>query len=62
MAVVDLAPDFSTGTVRTRLTNPAFDVPSTMTAAGGSLYAVDARFGIQVTADTPYNIVRFDRP
>jgi len=62
VAVIDLASDFTTGVVRTRITNPAFDVPTTVAAAGGSLYAVNARFGIQVSPDTPYNVVRFSRP
>jgi hypothetical protein len=62
VAVIDLSPDFATGTVRTRITNPSFDVPTTLTAAGTSLYAVNARFGIQVTPDTPYTVVRFGRP
>jgi len=62
VAVIDLSPDFATGTVRTRILNPSFDVPTTLTAAGGSLYAVNARFGIQVTPDTPYTVVRFSRP
>lgn len=62
VAVIDLAPDFTTGVVRTRTTNPAFDIPTTVAAAGGSLYAVNARFGIQVAPDTTYNVVRFSRP
>lgn len=62
VAVIDLAPDLATGVVRTRITNPTFDVPTTVAAAGGGLYAVNARFGIQVTPDTPYNVVRFSRP
>jgi len=62
VAVIDLSPDFATGTVRTRITNPSFDVPTTLTAAGESLYAVNARFGIQVVPDTPYTVVRFSRP
>lgn len=62
VAVIDLSPDFATGTVRTRITNPSFDVPTTLTAAGGSLYGVNARFGIQSTPDTPYTVVRFSRP
>jgi hypothetical protein len=62
VAVIDLSPDFATGTVRTRITNPPFDVPTTLAAAGGSLYAVNARFGIQVASDTPYTVVRFSRP
>ena len=62
VAVIDLSPDFATGTVRTRITNPAFDVPTTLTAAGSSLYAVNARFGVEVTPDTTYAVIRFSRP
>jgi sugar lactone lactonase YvrE len=62
VAVIDLSPDFATGTVRTRITNPSFDVPTTLTAAGTSLYAVNARFGVPVTPDTPYSVIRFSRP
>jgi len=62
VAVIDLSADFATGTVRTRITNPAFDVPTTLTAAGTSLYAVNARFGVQVTPDTTYTVIRFSRP
>jgi hypothetical protein len=62
VAVIDLSPDLATGTVRTRLTNPAFDVPTTLTAAGTGLYAVNARFGVQVAADTAYTVIRFNRP
>jgi sugar lactone lactonase YvrE len=64
VAVVDLSADLATGTVRTRIANPAFDVPTTMTAAGAGLYAVNARFGVQVPppAEASYTVVRFDRP
>lgn len=62
VAVIDLSADFATGTVRTRITNPSFNVPTTLTAAGTSLYAVNARFGITVTPETPYTVIRFDRP
>jgi hypothetical protein len=62
VAVIDLSPDFTAGSVRTRITNPAFDVPTTLTAAGTSLYAVNARFGVTVTPDTTYSVVRFSRP
>ncbi|MBI2354508.1 MAG: superoxide dismutase [Deltaproteobacteria bacterium] len=62
VAVIDLSADLATGTVRTRITNPSFDVPTTLTAAGTSLYAVNARFGVQVTPDTTYTVVRFNRP
>jgi hypothetical protein len=63
VAVIDLSADFTAGTVRTsRITNPAFDVPTTLTAAGASLYAVNARFGVTVTPDTTYTVIRFSRP
>jgi sugar lactone lactonase YvrE len=62
VAVIDLSPDFATGVVRARMTNPLFDVPTTLTAAGTGLYAVNARFGVQVVPDTPYTVVRFSRP
>ena len=62
VAVIDLSPDFVSGTVRTRITNPFFDVPTTLTAAGTSLYAVNARFGVTVTPDTSYAVIRFSRP
>lgn len=62
VAVIDLSADFATGTVRTRITNPLFDVPTTLTAAGTGLYAVNARFGVVVTPDTPYSVIRFNRP
>lgn len=62
VAVIDLSADLATGTLRTRITNPAFDVPTTIAAADTSLFAVNARFGIQVTPDTPFSVVRFARP
>jgi sugar lactone lactonase YvrE len=62
VAVVDLAPGLAAGTVRTRITDPDFDVPTTIAAAGTSLYAVNARFGVEVTPQTPYSVVRFARP
>ncbi len=62
VAVVDLSPNFATGRVRTLITNPAFDVPTTLTAAGTSLYAVNARFGVTVAPDTAYSVIRFSRP
>lgn len=60
VAVIDLAADFATGTVRTRIANPAFDVPTTIAGnAASGLFVVNARFGIVVTPDTPYNVIRF---
>ncbi|HEX6288798.1 MAG TPA: hypothetical protein VFZ66_06380 [Herpetosiphonaceae bacterium] len=61
IAVVELAPDLSTGTVVDTITNPAFDVPTTVAAFGNSLYAVNARFGTPNTPETTYTIVRVSR-
>lgn len=41
---------------------PAFDVPTTVAAFGDRLYLPNARFGITVTPDTPYNAVAVKRP
>jgi sugar lactone lactonase YvrE len=58
IAIVDLARDLSSGEVVGTISNPHFDVPTTLAAFGSSLYAVNARFGTPVTPDTEYSIVR----
>ncbi len=58
IAAVSLSNDRSSGTITTTLTNPAFDVPTTLADVGGTLYAVNARFGTEPTADTEYSIVK----
>ena len=45
IAVVDLAPDLSSGGLVDTITDPDFDVPTTVAEFGNSLYAVNARFG-----------------
>lgn len=60
IAVIDLADDLVSGTVSDTLTNPDFDVPTTVTSAGGTLYAVNARFGTEPTPDTEYKVVRVE--
>lgn len=45
IAVVDLAPDASAGELVDTITDPDFDVPTTVAEFGDSLYAVNARFG-----------------
>lgn len=62
VAVIDLSDDLSTGTVRTRVPNPEFDVPTAIAAAGKSLYLPNARFGTEPTPETTYSVVRIDRP
>jgi len=45
--------------VRT-LTDPDFDVPTTIARVKGSLYAPNARFGTPPTPETTYDVVRVD--
>ncbi|MES2521463.1 MAG: superoxide dismutase [Gemmatimonadota bacterium] len=61
IAVVQLGPDYATGAVGPAITSPAFDVPTTVAAFGGSLYAVNARFTTPPTPATSYDVVRVDR-
>lgn len=60
IAVVELAPDLSSGAVVDRLTSDDFDVPTTIARHGDSLYAVNARFGTTPTPETEYWITRLD--
>lgn len=61
IAVIELAPDRSSGTVVDVITNPAFDVPTTIARHGNALYAVNARFTTPPTATTTYTAVRVER-
>ena len=58
VAVVELAPDLSSGRLVTHLTDPDFAVPTTIAEHGNRLYAVNARFGTPVTPDTEYRVVQ----
>jgi sugar lactone lactonase YvrE len=58
IAVVRLAPGLGAGTVRRRITDAGFDVPTTVDAHGSFLCAVNARFGTTAASDTPYWITR----
>lgn len=46
IAVVELAPDFSSGEVTDLLTSPYFRIPTTAAEFGDALYAVNARFDV----------------
>ena len=61
IVVLNLDRDWAGGSVAGVLTNPNFDVPTTVGLFGSSLYAVNARFGTPPTPDTPYTIVRVPR-
>jgi sugar lactone lactonase YvrE len=58
IAEIDLASDYSSGTIENIITSPLFRVPTTITLFGNSLYAVNARFGTPPAPDTDYNVVR----
>ena len=58
IAVIELAPDYSSGEITSLIKNDNFDVPTTIAKFGDALYAVNARFGTPVTPDTEYTVVR----
>jgi sugar lactone lactonase YvrE len=62
VAVIDLAPDLSSGTVVDELSGD-FDVPTTVARFGSSLYVVNARFGTTNPdpEPDPYWVTRLDR-
>ncbi len=59
IAVLALSPDLSSATLVDTLTDPDFAVPTTVADFGGTLYAVNARFGTDPEG-TPYEIVKVD--
>jgi sugar lactone lactonase YvrE len=58
IAVVRLRRGLGSGRVTGELTNPAFDVPTTLARSRGSLWTVNARFTTPPMPDTEYDIVR----
>jgi hypothetical protein len=61
IAVIELAPGLLSGVVVDSLTDADFDVPTTVTSFGDSLYAVNARFGTPPTPSTQYDVVRVEK-
>lgn len=61
IAVVSLAKGFASGTIARTITDPDFDVPTTIDRHGNRLYAVNARFGTTPTPSTPYSVVQVRR-
>jgi sugar lactone lactonase YvrE len=61
IAVITLNSDWTSGTQVGTLTNPNFDVPTTVGLFGSSLYAVNARFTTPPTPDTTYTAVGVSR-
>jgi sugar lactone lactonase YvrE len=58
IAVVKLSRSLDRGRVVATLTDPDFDVPTTIAATAGRLYAVNARFGTTDPQPARYDIVR----
>jgi streptogramin lyase len=58
IAVVKLGSRARSGKITGYITDPGFDVPTTLTESRDSLYAVNARFGTPPGPDVPYNVVR----
>jgi sugar lactone lactonase YvrE len=61
VAVVRLDRSASSGTVVDRLTDPRFDVPTTVASFGHRLYLPNARFNTEPTPTTPYTAVAIRR-
>ncbi|MGC7097283.1 SMP-30/gluconolactonase/LRE family protein [Amycolatopsis lurida] len=62
VAVFTIAEDGSRAKLRERITDPRFDVPTTIAAYGNRLYLPNARFTTPPTPTTPYNAVAIPKP
>jgi sugar lactone lactonase YvrE len=60
VAIIELAPDLSSGTIVDELTGD-LDVPTTVARFGSSLYVVNARFGTTDEPPIQYWVTRLDR-
>jgi sugar lactone lactonase YvrE len=61
VAVVKLDRRLTSGTVVAHITDPDFDVPTTLGELGDKLYAVNARFTTPPMPDTPYWVAQFPK-
>ena len=62
IAVVELNKDGTAGAVTGFLTDPRFDIPTTVAEFGNRLYLPNARFRTPPTPATPYNAVAIPKP
>lgn len=62
VAVIALSANLASGRVVTRLTDPDFDVPTTLDDRGRRLYAVNARFGTANPGTAAYQVVQLRKP
>jgi hypothetical protein len=61
IAVATLDEELGSGVVTRTITDPGFDVPTTIDRLGDQLYAVNARFGVLNPDTATYSVVRADR-
>ncbi|MGH3244413.1 MAG: SMP-30/gluconolactonase/LRE family protein [Spirillospora sp.] len=57
VAVIELNEDATAGKITKKLTDPRFDVPTTVAKAGQHLYLPNARFSTPPAPDTPYDVI-----
>ena len=58
VAVFRLSRDLTQATFVKALTDPDFDVPTTIDRSGKRLYVVNARFGTATPTDQHYDVVK----
>lgn len=58
IAVFRLSPDLAEARLVRTITDPDFDVPTTIDRAGNRLYVVNARFGTATPEDPSYHVVK----
>lgn len=61
VAVIRLTADGTSGELVKQITDPDFQVPTTVARFGNGLYLPNARFGTPPTPDTEYSVVRIGR-
>jgi sugar lactone lactonase YvrE len=62
VAVLKLSRSGTSGKLVTKVTDPRFDVPTTVASFGNRLYLPNARFTTPPTPETPYNAVAVPKP
>lgn len=62
VAVLHLSKDATSARVVARVTDPRFDIPTTVAAFGDRLYLPNARFSTPPEPTTPYTVVAIRRP
>jgi sugar lactone lactonase YvrE len=60
VVLLRLSKGYRKATLQRRITDPDFDVPTTVAAFGKRLYVVNARFGTPAGPDVTYDIVKVD--